>query len=47
MVEYRINQGGELRFLKKKIDDLDDALKEASKLRDMGYSDVMIRKNEK
>jgi hypothetical protein len=44
-IEYRTVRNGELRFLKKKITDLQAALNESSKLRDLGYDDVTVRTN--
>jgi hypothetical protein len=44
-IEYRTVRDGELRFLKKKITDLQIAFKESSKLRDLGYDDVIVRTN--
>jgi hypothetical protein len=43
ILEYRPIKNGELKFLKKKIDDVDTAMKEAAKLRDLGYDSVTIR----
>lgn len=43
LIEFRTERGGELKFLKKKVNLLEDALKEAGILRDCGYSDVLIR----
>jgi len=42
-IEYRHEKNSALIFLKKKIDDLDSALKEADKLKNLGYHDVMIK----
>ena len=42
VLEFRPSKDGELKFLKKKIDDVDTAMKEAAKLRDLGYDGVMI-----
>lgn len=47
LIEYRNDSGGPLFFVKKKIDDIDVAMKEANMLKDRGYSDVMIRQNVK
>lgn len=44
-IEYRTVRNGELRFLKKKITDLQVALNESSKLKDLGYDDVIVRTN--
>ena len=45
-VEYRCERGSMLRFLREKIDDIDSATLAANKLKDLGYYDVTIRKNE-
>lgn len=45
LLEYRTSKDGELRFLKKRIIELDIALSEAAKLRDLGYHGVKITKN--
>lgn len=45
IVEYRYEKGGELYFLRKKIMNTDEALKEANILRDKGYDGIMIREN--
>jgi hypothetical protein len=45
-IEYRKERNGLLHFLKKKIDNLEDALKESNKLRDLGYHDILIKKSE-
>ncbi len=47
VIEYRKEKGGYLFFLKKKIEDVDNALKECHKLQDLGYHDVLITKHEK
>jgi hypothetical protein len=47
LLEYRKEKNGLLHILKKKINDLDMALKESHKLQDLGYHDVKIFKNEK
>jgi hypothetical protein len=47
VLEYRQTQHGPLYFLEKRITDVEEAIKEANKLKDSGYSDVMIKKNEK
>jgi hypothetical protein len=44
VIEYRTENNGELKFLKKRINDLDIAMKECARLRDMGYADVTIVK---
>lgn len=44
-IEFRVEKDGELRLLKKKIDSVDQALKETEILRDCGYSDVKIINN--
>jgi hypothetical protein len=44
IISYRKEKDGLLHFLKKKIDNLDDALKEHHKLQDLGYHDVLIKK---
>lgn len=46
LIEYRHNRGEILHFLKKKILSIDEALKESDKLKNNGYADVIIRKNE-
>lgn len=46
LIEYRIERGGLLSFLKKNIKDSEEALKEANKLKDLGYHDVQIRRND-
>jgi hypothetical protein len=43
-IEYRKEKNGDLHFLKVRITDLDKALKECHKLRDLGYHDVLIKK---
>lgn len=45
LIEYRNSMLGELRFLRKKINDVDSALVEANKLKDSGCHDVRIIKN--
>lgn len=42
-IEYRFDRDGVLLFLQKKIDNVDDALREANDLNDKGYHDVLIR----
>lgn len=44
LIEYRPSRDGVLRFLRKKITDVDVALTEASKLKDSGNHDVLIKK---
>lgn len=44
IIEYRLSQFGPLCFSKKKTVDVDNALKEASRLKDLGHYDVKIRK---
>lgn len=44
IISYRKEKDGLLHFLKKKIDNLDDALREHHKLQDLGYHDVLIKK---
>lgn len=46
IIEFRTSKDGDLRFLKKKLEFLDEALIECSKLRDLGYDRVMIRKTD-
>lgn len=46
-IEYRKEKNGFLYFLKKKILNIDDAMKESNKLKDMGYHDILIKKVEK
>lgn len=46
-IEYRKERDGLLNFLKKKIVNIDDALKESNKLKDLGYHDILIKKVEK
>ena len=46
LIEYRKSKDGLLHILKKKIDDVDNALKESYKLKDLGYHDVKIIKND-
>lgn len=46
-IEYRPNRNGVLLFLKKKLNDIDSAMKEADILKNKGYNDVMIRRKEK
>lgn len=43
IIEYRITKNEPLSFLKKSIDDIESALKEADALKDKGYHDVLIR----
>lgn len=45
LIEFRTERDGLLHFLKKRVDVLEEALKEASKLRDLGYHDITIRNN--
>lgn len=45
LIEYRTDRYGDLRILKEKTDDTDAAMKAAEKLKNKGYSDVMIRRN--
>jgi hypothetical protein len=47
IIEYRKIQYGTLYFLNKKINNVDQALLESNKLKDMGYHDVIIKKNER
>jgi hypothetical protein len=44
IISYRKEKDGLLHFLTKKIDALEDALKEHHKLQDLGYYDVLIKK---
>lgn len=44
IIEYRKDKNGFLYFLEKRIFDIDEALKESDKLKDLGYHDVMIKK---
>lgn len=46
IIEYRKVENGFLSFLQKKINDIDTALKESQKLKDLGYHDVLIKRNE-
>lgn len=43
IVEYREVKDGPLRFLRKKLTDLDAVLLEANKLKDAGNHDVLIK----
>lgn len=43
LLEYREDKDSVLLFLKKTISDVDEALREADKLKDKGFHDVMIR----
>lgn len=45
IIEYRKEKNGPLHFLKKKIEELDEALRESNKLKDLGYYDVLIKLN--
>jgi hypothetical protein len=47
LIEYRLEKNGILLFLKKKITDIEIAIKEANTLKDKGYYDVLIKMNEK
>lgn len=47
LIEYRDTSGSPLQFLRKKVMDVDQAIAEANKLKNNGYSDVTIRHNEK
>jgi hypothetical protein len=44
IIEYRTINGGHLLFVKKRITDLDVALKECNRLKGLGYHDVLIKK---
>jgi hypothetical protein len=44
IISYRKEKDGLLHFLTKRIDTLEDALKEHHKLQDLGYHDVLIKK---
>jgi hypothetical protein len=44
IIEYRTIAGGHLLFVKKRITDLDVALKECNRLKGLGYHDVLIKK---
>lgn len=46
IIEYRKVENGFLSFLQKKINDIDTALKESQKLKDLGYHDVLIKRNQ-
>lgn len=43
IVEYREEKDGPLKFLRKKITDLDVVLNEANRLKDAGNHDVLIK----
>lgn len=43
IVEFREDRDGPLSFLRKKITDLDEVLREANKLKDEGNHDVLIK----
>lgn len=45
IISFRKERDGLLQFLKKKINTLDSALEEHRKLQDLGYHDVLIKKN--
>jgi hypothetical protein len=44
IISYRKEKDGLLHFLTKRIDTLENALKEHHKLQDLGYHDVLIKK---
>lgn len=46
LIEYRISKEGSLKFLRKKILDVDQALVEAGRLKDTGHHDVLIKKKD-
>lgn len=46
IVEYRKIKHGIMEILQKKIDDVDTAIVECNKLKDLGYHDVLIKKYE-
>ena len=46
-IEYRKDRDGLLHFLKKKINDFDDAIKERHKLESLGYHEILIKRNNK
>lgn len=45
VISYREDRDSELLFLKMKIDNVDDALKEAARLNDIMCHDVLIKTN--
>lgn len=47
IIEYRIDKDGFLNFLKQRITDIDTAIKESNKLKDLGYHDILIKKTER
>jgi hypothetical protein len=47
IIEYRHIPNGILYFLDKTITDVEEAIKESNKLKDKGYSDVLIKINKK
>ena len=47
IISFRKEKDGLLHFLEKRIDTLEDALKSHHKLQDLGYHDVLIKKNKK
>lgn len=47
IIEYRVSKNSELKFLKKKLTNLEDALKETHKLRDLGYHDILLKIHDK
>jgi hypothetical protein len=47
VLEYRHEKGGQLFFLRKKVTDLEVALKEANSLKDRGFHDVLLKINDR
>lgn len=45
IVEYRLKKDEPVSFLRKKINTVDAAMKEADELKGKGYHDVLIRTN--
>lgn len=45
IIEYRVTKTEPISFLKKSINDIDSALREADALKNKGYHDVLIRTN--
>lgn len=47
LIEYRDNHHGMLKFVKQKINSIDEAMRIADDLKNKQFSDVLIRINEK
>lgn len=45
IIEYRVSKTEPISFLRKSINDIDSALREADTLKNKGYHDVLIRTN--